>query len=690
MNSATRSIKLYFLCALTLIVTVRLCAQQQAIDSLNRVLKEYVQDNPAHSKDSTYVKVLLDLAENYEFVKADSLSYLSEKALKLSTQIGFLNGQRRSLTLIGYYYSDLGMHQKAISNFNKALNYANQQNDTRNKVALLNDLGAEHTYLGDFEKALKSFLNSLDVVQSIKETDKFRVAILYENIAHLYFRQNDLKTALDFYEKVKVINDEIEDETNSAFAKVSHAAILSKLGNHVKAMSFINQSIAVFEKQNATHGLEFAYTEKGTIYLNQNLYKQALVWYEKSQILNEQLQEDRGRMSLFNGMARAYFGMGNYRTATEYAKKAYGIAQKIKSLRGKMSCAQTLFKIYKKNQNYKEALQFHEEYQKISDSLSRDRNKHSLSLLKTQLEHEQQKKDLLLDNEKKLARQRTYVYASLVILGILFATLIPLYINHQKQKKLNIKLANSTSELRKRESELSAINNTKDKLFSIIGHDLKAPMGALQAGLKLLTSGEINKKNFLRYVPKLKAEVDYTLFTLNNLLLWGFDQMNGTKTRPRLTSLSTLIDNNINLLSEVAASKSIKITKQLPENLIGYLDEDQIDLVIRNLISNSIKFTPVNGIITINAEAEDAYWKIMVSDTGMGIDKHQLDKIFSGNTNITTQGTNNEKGTGLGLSLCKEMVLKNKGLIWVESTPKKGSTFFFTVPKEEETYMEAC
>ena len=167
------------------------------------------------------------------------------------------------------------------------------------------------------------------------------------------------------------------------------------------------------------------------------------------------------------------------------------------------------------------------------------------------------------------------------------------------------------------------------------------------------------------------------------------NQLNGVVTKPKRVSLSNLVMNNIQLLSEIASSKSIKIINQLPDNPRIWADNNQIDIVIRNLLSNAIKFTPENGLITIDAEEKSGMWQISIRDTGIGMTAEMQRTIFKDTSNVTTYGTNNEKGTGLGLSLCKEMVHKNKGEIWVESVPRKGTTFFFTVPKALNRYQKA-
>ena len=310
-------------------------------------------------------------------------------------------------------------------------------------------------------------------------------------------------------------------------------------------------------------------------------------------------------------------------------------------------------------------------------------------MLKTKVEHERQKEAWEIENQKALATQKSYVYAALAILLIFLTVTILVRRSEKIQRKLNSELNVRKTDLEKRESELREINATKDKLFSIIGHDLRGPIGAFQGLLKMFRDGEMNQKEFLGFIPKLRHDIDHISFTLNNLLSWGQSQMNGLITRPSEISVDTLVRENINLLSEIAENKSIKLVSRLSANTTAWSDGDQIDIVIRNLLSNALKFTPENGIVTVEAIEKNDYWEISVRDTGIGIDKETRKKIFKENSAITTYGTNNEKGTGLGLSLCKEMVEKNNGTIWVESIPGKGTSFYFTLAKPKKKYQKA-
>lgn len=504
-----------------------------------------------------------------------------------------------------------------------------------------------------------------------------------ENVANLYAAQKDFVQALEFYKRVKKINQEIGDEVISAETMSNIASIYADMGKLEHAMFNANSSIKVFEKHQIMDWLAYAYEIKGKTYLKENKFKWALYWYKQGEMLHKSLEDDRGKIDLFNGMAEAYLGLEKDSISESYALEAFETSDKIKFIEGKQKCAKTLYKVSKNKKKYASALKYHEIYQTLSDTLSRNENKKSLTMLKTKMEHEKQKKDLIEENEKQLATQRNYVNAALAILLIFVVITFLVRRSEKIQKNLNTELKKKTGDLEKSDSELREINQTKDRLFSIIGHDLRGPIGAFQGLLKLFKDGEIGQNEFIEFIPKLGHDIDHISFTLNNLLTWGQTQMNGAVTKPSVISMESIVEENIHLLSETAENKSIKLVSQLASNTLAWSDGNQIDIVIRNLISNALKFTPENGMVTITSIDKDKHWQISIRDTGVGMNQETIEKLFIENANMTTYGTNNEKGTGLGLSLCKEMVEKNEGAIWVESILRKGSTFHFTVPKSK-------
>jgi len=241
-------------------------------------------------------------------------------------------------------------------------------------------------------------------------------------------------------------------------------------------------------------------------------------------------------------------------------------------------------------------------------------------------------------------------------------------------------LENSNQQLQMQSIKLQTLNETKDKLLAIIGHDLRSPSVALSSLLDLMEQKMINPKEFADYSVKLKYGIGNFQFILENLLLWSNNQMDGIITYAQKENLKQIVDQNIRLLQEVANHKQIEMINQIEESIFVFADKNQISVVIRNLISNAIKFSYTHSSIEIKGNMDQKFYKVSVHDSGTGISSEIMGKLFENTLQASTYGTNNEKGTGLGLTLCKDFVEKNGGKIGVESELGKGSRFYFTVP----------
>ncbi len=251
----------------------------------------------------------------------------------------------------------------------------------------------------------------------------------------------------------------------------------------------------------------------------------------------------------------------------------------------------------------------------------------------------------------------------------------------------HLKLKLAREELKTANELLRTANTTKDKMFSIIAHDLRGPIGSLSQGLDILVDHpdmigtDEQKSDFMK---ELKSSAKGASLLLENLLCWARNQRCEIEYHPANIKLNPIIKNNINLLSGIAKDKTISLFSELKESLCVYADEDMIMTVVRNLISNALKFTPENGQVKVDAVSKDDFVEISVTDTGIGISENDTEKLFSPDEHFTTYGTRNEKGSGLGLLLCKDFVEKNSGKIWVETKEGKGSKFKFTLPERSE------
>ena len=231
--------------------------------------------------------------------------------------------------------------------------------------------------------------------------------------------------------------------------------------------------------------------------------------------------------------------------------------------------------------------------------------------------------------------------------------------------------------------QLKELNATKDKFFSIIAHDLKSPFNSIVgfSGLLVELVQENNFEEIGKYTKIVHESSNQAMDLLMNLLEWSRSQTGRMTFNPVASDMSSLIKNATELFSDSAVQKSITIRTELPTDSMVLVDQTMISTVLRNLISNAIKFTRQGGQILVSAKQNEGEWLVAVSDNGVGIKKDTFEKLFRLEENYTTPGTNNEKGTGLGLILCKEFVEKHGGKIWVESELGKGSIFSFTLPK---------
>lgn len=262
-------------------------------------------------------------------------------------------------------------------------------------------------------------------------------------------------------------------------------------------------------------------------------------------------------------------------------------------------------------------------------------------------------------------------------------------------KNLEVKVLERTAQIQKQATDLQAknkvlleqkeqlkeLNQVKDKLFSIISHDLKGPLNSLKAVLNLVSQGGISMEEMKMLASSLNERVNQTFHLLENLLNWAKTQMRGKHINPQPISMYVVAQSTTELLRQIAQDKGIQLHNYVnPKGKLVIADQDMMNLVVRNLIANSIKFTAEGGEVSIHSEPMEDFLKITVSDTGKGIKEEDQAKLFDIRNNFTETGTAQETGTGLGLGLCKDCVDKNGGRIWVESEVGKGSHFHFTVP----------
>ena len=248
--------------------------------------------------------------------------------------------------------------------------------------------------------------------------------------------------------------------------------------------------------------------------------------------------------------------------------------------------------------------------------------------------------------------------------------------------KTHLDLINSKRKIELQARELSQANALKDKMFSVISHDLRSPVSSIKLALDFISKGLVKPTDelFNETIKGLVKTTDEAYILLENLLGWAKSQSNILTVYPESLDLKSLASSIAGLLKLTSENKKISIENNIPERITVFADMQMIQSVLRNLLSNALKFTPENGSIEMNALEMNTEVIISIKDSGVGISEPSLKRIFDQDQPVKTLGTNKESGSGLGLILCKDFVEKNGGRIWVESEKGKGSTFSFTVP----------
>lgn len=259
---------------------------------------------------------------------------------------------------------------------------------------------------------------------------------------------------------------------------------------------------------------------------------------------------------------------------------------------------------------------------------------------------------------------------------------VPLNALIAQNKELKFEVVKKQKELEEQNTQLHQMNDVKNKLFSIVSHDLKSPFNAFMGITDLMLNNfeeDFNDKEYFHIRLQLLNEMAHNLYDLTeNLLNWANLNVSEIKPKFRLVPVDAIIQKQINVLRPMWMKKNIRINENVPDELMVETDPDIIAIVVRNLISNAIKFSYKNGAIDVSAEVNDGFLEIAIADFGIGMSPQQVENVFAGYT--STRGTDNEKGSGIGIITCKEFVEKLSGKILVKSQLNKGSIFKVAIP----------
>ncbi len=569
--------------------------------------------------------------------------------------------------------------EKSIDYGLEAIKFAEEYNNYEELVKAHSFIGVAYRILGNYSESMDYYYKGLELAKKYGVTEQEGYA--YINIGNLHIYQGYYYNALENLNKGKEIAEKLDHKRmlGYVYLNIGRAQMLRE--ENIEALENFNKALELRIEIDQVSGQAVCYKYIGDIYLELGDNTLALENYRRAlEDVDKNMDKDL-YANIYTKLAKAYLLIGNYNMAKTNAEKSMRIAKEI----GAKLIIRDNFKILSdidlKTSNYRMASKHLECIINYNDTLFSQQLSEKMFNLEYQFEKQRKQAEIdLLNKDKKikelgLRRARTYNTALLIILGLITAMFIYVLISLKHRREQN-KL------LEKQKEELDNTNKTKDKMFLIVGHDLRGPIGNLKALIEMLLEDEeiAQDKNLLETFNIFMKSVQSVSDLLENLLLWAKSQRGEISFSPENISINTIIKRNLQLFRTIADHKGIKLTVKMDDNFDVLADKNMLMSVVRNIISNAIKYTPRGGSIDIFVERGAQFHKVSIKDTGIGFDNKTAGKIFDTASFYTTSGTNNEAGSGLGLLLSKEFVERNGGEIWAESKPGKGATFFFTTP----------
>jgi signal transduction histidine kinase/Tfp pilus assembly protein PilF len=702
-----------------------LFSQSNEIDSLEKLLIEQ------SLSDTMRIKILNETAKKYRPVDLEKTLQYASQADSLSDILNYQKGKAESLQILGHYYFYRQDIPGALSHYQQALEISQKTGYKTGVSYSFNYIGNIHLTMGDYAQALEYYQKAIAVFE--ENGDKIGISGCYNNIGNIYYMQGDYPRTLEYYHKALKVFEELNNKTGVSGLYNNIGVIYDAQKKHSKALEYYQKALKIREEINDIDGITDTYRNIGTAYFQQNDYSKALEYFQKGLKINEdqtdkygiavtygnigaisksqkaydkaqeyyqksiELAEEIGALDVitFNNIefSDLHYELKNYELAIEYGEKAYQYAIESGEKANIKGASEVLANCYAAMGNYQKAYEYHVEFKAQSDSLQNEANTEKIVALEYEYKYEKEKELAAIEQEKKeialkaeTKRQKTI--RNTFIAGFILALLLIIVVLRSfiQKRKANQMLAKQKQEIEAQAIELQATNEKlleldafKRGLTSMIVHDLKNPLnGILNVSHSYPPEIQVT---LMKQIGKQMLNLVLNILDVNK---YEEIQMTVDKNPFSLVQIAEKATSGIQFL---AHQKNISINLTIPLSLKVSGDAEIVERVFTNLLTNAIKYSPNNGIITIEAQMDEShpeFIQISVSDTGEGIPADKLHLVFSKFGQVSAKKSGSIRSTGLGLTFCKMAVEAHGGTMNVKSELHKGSCFDFTLPSADK------
>ena len=675
------------------LLTLAVCLISFSIFSQNEKIDKLTVEIAYLDADSTKVDKSLvlinELYANKDYSKA--LLYIKETA-KLSEDLNYIKGLAESSYYRALIFTERNDYFNAIDNYEKSRNLYLKISDTLGVAKVSNSIGLIEIKRGNYKVGLQNSLSAIAIFE--KQYLRDELSLAYNNLAEAYHKTDQVDKAIEYNFKALEVRKQINDKEGVKTSTKNIAGLYSELKEHRKAIEYYEKTLDILNPKTDQELRGEILPKLGSEYLRFNEYDKASEYLVEGLKYNRQQNNKEGLLRALNAVGQLNLQKKKIKLAEKQLNEAYKIAQSIDNKTELLENYKLHIALDSTRGYFQNAFFWQNKFYNLRDSLTKidspvfPTDLEPINLIETKNTNEEASiEETPLQNAPKTLDKPIVLYGGILafalLLGLLIFSLIKSKSHKDALEKQKVILAEEkirTEAILEQTHHLEEVNQVKDKLFSIVSHDLKDSISSIKAFLDLLKEDSISKDEFYELIPELSDNANNASSLLFNLLNWSKSQMQNLEPKPERFNIQEVFHTKMALVEQKVEDKRIVMIDESQDDYI-YADRSMIEIVIQNLITNAVKFCRMGDVITISNQDVNGKSLICIEDTGVGISKSNIDKLFAAHKNFTTAGTKNEKGTGLGLSIARDLVELNHGRIWVESIENIGSKFFVELPK---------
>jgi signal transduction histidine kinase/Tfp pilus assembly protein PilF len=605
-----------------------------------------------------------------------------------------LSGRAYCLGGMGESYWKMGQFMQSLDCFTGSLECIRETGTRYPKDWLLYKIALNYQRLGRYDEALRNLYASLTASRELNNL--IQMGHTYQVAGSIYLYLGDFEHALEYHRKGLAIHEQLGDVPGLANALDVLADIYMEMERDEEALRMYNHSYELRRKMGNQRMIVKSQMNLGQYYTKRENYPLALSYYRDASATAGALQDKWSLARISVNLGEIHAARKEYEVALQFLEEGLSVVQDMGSRDIQLDAHYHLYELHRTLGNYQQSLEHYQKYATLREDMINVESRTSIANLESsydlvnkeneiaRLEKENMAKQLELQEERSLRNYLISLAVFLLLLGIIVA--LSLVRNRRMNlalKQKNRELGELNQKLTAYSEELDGLNRTKNRLISIISHDLKNSFQSLIGFSDLLVNEtrRFTEQERLSFSKSINDTSRKAFELLQNLLDWARLQTSEIPFDPADLKVEEAVQSVMDLLKSHALDKGISMHVEIPPGSVVYADSRMFETILRNILSNAIKYTPFGGKVTLTVRDQDGYLLFDVLDTGVGMDRDQVTHLFKVDRKASRPGTNNEQGTGFGLILCREFVKKNGGDLTVQSSPGKGSTFSFTVPK---------